>query len=200
MNACARRNVKGRTSIPKTIHELLAAIRELHARGLLMASEGNFSYREGAKVWITPSGRTKATLTPEDWVSVPLEISTHPEGVSSEWPMHRAIYTAHPEVRFVFHSHPPFTIAASVVLPHPYTPVLEETRLLDRRFAVVEAPSGTELLGKKVAEALSMAHTVILRNHGVVTVGQTVQECLDRMLRVEREFQVLTYRKAWTHP
>ncbi len=200
MNGCDRKSVKEKTRIPGPMDDVLAAIRELHARGLILASEGNFSFREGKRIWITPSGRSKATLTPEDWIAVSLNAPTPPEGVSSEWPMHRAVYQHHPEVRFVFHSHPPFTVAASVVLPHPYRPVLEETRLLDGLFSVVEAPSGSENLGEQVAEALHLSHTVILRNHGVVTVGTTVQECLHRMLRVEREFQVLTYRKAWTHP
>ena len=52
---------------------LVAAGRRLGARGLISAGEGNISVRLGDDmILITPSGRRKDELVPDDLVIVPL--------------------------------------------------------------------------------------------------------------------------------
>ena len=51
---------------------IVAAGRRLGARGLISDGEGNLSLRVGDDLLITPSGRRKDELAPEDLVVVPL--------------------------------------------------------------------------------------------------------------------------------
>ncbi len=179
------------------LQEILNHIRWLHARDFLWAGEGNFSVREGSGFWITPSGKEKHRLLPEDFIRVPLE-GPVPPGVSSEWPFHREIYRR-TAVDVIYHAHPPYTVAASTVLPSVYPPVVEEVRLLEGPLAVVEGPTGSQQLAEAIARVFTQGFRVaILRNHGVVTAGSTPEEAFHRMQRVEREFQILTFRKLWT--
>jgi len=97
---------------------LCEACRRLHARNLLVASDGNLSVRrDDGGILITPSGVNKDRLRPEDVVL--LEPSGRVSGgiPSSEHRFHRAIYEACPEARAVVHAHPPITIAWTLARP-----------------------------------------------------------------------------------
>ena len=52
---------------------IVAAGARLGARGLVVAAEGNLSIRLGSTILITPSGRRKDELGPDDMVEVALE-------------------------------------------------------------------------------------------------------------------------------
>lgn len=178
------------------LEEILEHIRFLSSRNFLWATEGNFSLKDTNGFWITPRDKEKQHLAPDDFVWVPLEGEV-PREASSEWPFHRIIHTFSP-VRVVYHTHPPYTVAASAVLGDLYPPTLEEVRLLEGVIPVVQGPTGTE----KLAEALRVRvvegyRSIIIRNHGLVTLGDHPQEAFHRTLRVEREFQILTLRRLW---
>jgi len=176
--------------------EILEHIRFLAQKDFLWAGEGNFSLRGEGGFWITPRGKEKRQLSVEDFVWVPLTGEV-PENASSEWPFHRAIHQNTP-FAVVYHTHPPFTVAASTALPPVYGPTLEEVRLLDGDIPVVEAPTGTRRLAEALMTWLCQGYrAVILRNHGLLVVGDTPQEAFHRTLRVEREFQVGTLRRLW---
>ncbi len=178
------------------LEEILEHIRFLTERDFLWAGEGNFSLRDAAGFWITPRGKEKRHLTPGDFVWVPSGGDV-PEEASSEWPFHRAIHRTTP-FRVVYHTHPPFTVAASTAISTLHIPVLEEVRLLDGAIPVVEAPTGTHRLAEVLQAWIARGYrAVILRNHGLVAVGDTPHEAFHRTLRVEREFQVLTLRRLW---
>jgi L-fuculose-phosphate aldolase len=101
---------------------LVAAGRRLRAAGLVAATEGNLSVRFGSsELLITPSGRRKDEVTPEELLVVPL---LPPRGgdvasdrglrPSSDVAIHRAIYGARPDTTAVAHAHLPASMGLTL--------------------------------------------------------------------------------------
>src|SRR5215213_2609679 len=133
---------------------LVAAGRRLGARGLISAGEGNISLRlRDGTILITPSGRRKDELAPDDMVAVPMDPSHGPAGgglpggggngprPSSDVAIHRAIYGARPDAMAVVHAHLPAAMALTMAGEVPDPAVLPETALLLPRLPFV--PFGT---------------------------------------------------------
>jgi len=94
----------------------------------------------------------------------------------SEYPIHAEICRARPEINCVVHTHPPYATALGAAGGdlHPIghegslfvnLPVFKETTLLIR----------ASVQGKAVAGCLGKARAVLLQNHGVVVVGQSIE-------------------------
>ena len=82
--------------------QVLTAIRQASAQGLIHGTSGNISVRdrEAGVAAITPSGRPYDTMEPGDIAIVTLdgEWVDGPYAPSSETPMHTAVYRARPDV------------------------------------------------------------------------------------------------------
>lgn len=172
---------------------VLATALEMARRGLVVGSSGNVSVRVaqpgGDLLAITPTGRLYTSLTPEDILVCDFEGRTV-QGelpVSTELPTHVAIYRARPEVRAVVHTHSLYaTVAAVAVLDVP--PIVDEMVLAvggGVKVAEYGLP-GTEDLGAKAVAALEERAAVLLRNHGLVAVGASLEEALAVAELVER--------------
>ena len=88
--------------------QVLTAIRQASAQGLIHGTSGNISVRdrEAGVAAITPSGRPYDTMEPGDIAIVTLdgEWVDGPYAPSSETPMHTAVYRARPDVGAVVHN------------------------------------------------------------------------------------------------
>jgi ribulose-5-phosphate 4-epimerase/fuculose-1-phosphate aldolase len=95
----------------------------------------------------------------------------------TEYPIHTEICKIRPEVNCVIHTHPPYATALgaaggglhpinneAVLFVNP--PLFTETTML-----IV-----TPAQGQAVARCLGQARAVLLQNHGVVVVGQSIEE------------------------
>lgn len=179
--------------------EVVRACRRLDARGLVAGAEGNVSVRLAAdRLLVTPSGRTKGELTTADLVEVDLDGCTHGPGhASSELRMHLRIYAERPDVGAVVHAHPPTATGFGVAGEDLLAPVLPEIILLVGGVPLVPfaVPGGDEL-ADVIAPYIRRHHAILLANHGVTTVGASVDEALQRMESVEQAARiVLTARQ-----
>lgn len=163
---------------------IVAAGRRLRAGGLVSATEGNLSVRIGDALLITPSGRRKDELSPDELLVVPLEPSD--PGVaggaggprpSSDVAIHRAIYTRRPDVGAVVHAHLPASMALTLAGEIPDPAELPETALLLPRlpFVAFGTPGSLEL-AEDIAAALvdgpaPLPGAALLERHGAVAVG-----------------------------
>jgi L-fuculose-phosphate aldolase len=179
---------------------LVAAGRRLGARGLISAGEGNVSVRLGdGSLLITPSGRRKDELGPEDNVVMPLDASKPDDRASvrddpkpsSDIAIHRAIYAARPDVAAVVHAHLPAAMALTLAGEVPDPGALPETALLLPRLPFVPfAAPGSEELAARIAAALTdgpapLPGAVLLERHGAVAVGTSVEHAVDRLELIE---------------
>ena len=128
------------------------------------------------------------SLKPEDLVLVSLE-GKQLEGKqakSVETPMHVAVYRARSDVYGVVHSHAPvataFGIAGIEILP-----VTTETyAFIPNGVPIVpfEKP-GTNRLANAVQKRIRKHDAVILENHGILTVGRSIEDARNLNMMIE---------------
>jgi L-ribulose-5-phosphate 4-epimerase len=148
---------------------------------LISLSGGNVSMRIGGHILVTPSGMSYETLVPMDVVVMDpkgkvIEGERRPS-VDTVALLH--IYNTMPGVNAVIHTHQPYATAIGLVLDE--LPAFCTTLVNATLGAVKVAPysSAASLdMGVKTVENIGDKRAVILRNHGVVTVGPTLKDAL----------------------
>lgn len=181
--------------------EIIKAGRRLHDKGLITASQGNISVRTRRGLLVTASGVSKGALTPALVLDTDFLGNASGSSVSSEIPMHVAIYRCRPDVRAIVHAHPPAATAFAVAGLVLDAAVLAESVLLLGRVPLVPyaAPS-TPALAEMVGEALLDAQAALLANHGAVCVGETLEQALNRMETLEHLARVTLLARALGEP
>lgn len=166
---------------------LLATASKLAAIGLNRGSSGNVSVRCADGLLITPSGLPTEQLEADDMVSMGLDGRVHGPGKpSSEWRFHVDILSARPEVHAVVHTHSTYaTTLACMRLPIPsmhYMIALaggNDIRCADY------ALFGSQALSDAVLLALQDRKACLLANHGVIALGETLDQAVAIAVEVE---------------
>lgn len=162
--------------------------RMLYDRNLTVSAGGNMSVRlDDEYILITPSGRNKGALAPEDMIVVSMDGEALGDAKPSiETGMHLGIYRNNPDAGAVIHCHPLNCIALTMKgrVRTDLTP--EGVLLLGDVPTVGYMTPGTKELADAVA-AHAASKAILLTRHGAVTVGHDLQQAFDRM--EELEFQ-----------
>ena len=177
---------------------IVIAGRRLGARGLIAATEGNLSVRLGDRILVTPSGRRKDELNPDDLLLVPVDPGADPVDPdrpdlrpTSDLRIHRAVYAARPDVRAVAHAHLPASLALTLAGEIPDPAALPETSLFLLRlpFLPLMDPGSPELadaIAAAFADGLELpVHAVLLERHGAVAIGSSPDAAVDRLELVD---------------
>jgi L-fuculose-phosphate aldolase len=164
--------------------------RELYEHGLVTGTMGNISARvPGTEtVLIKPTGVCMGFLRPEDLILVSLK-GKQLEGsqtMSVETPMHTAVYRARNDVNGVVHSHAPVATALGIAGVEILPVAIETFMFIPNGVPIVpfEMP-GSKELANAVQERIKEHDAVILENHGILTVGNTIEEACSLNLTVE---------------
>jgi ribulose-5-phosphate 4-epimerase/fuculose-1-phosphate aldolase len=118
----------------------------------------------------------------------------HPIIDKTAWAIHGAIHAHMPQARCVLHVHPPYATALSCLVDPRLLPV-EQTSA--RYFNRISVDTGFDGLadnaaeGTRLALALGDKKILMMRSHGVLTVGDTVAAAFDAMYHVERAARTL---------
>jgi len=170
--------------------ELYHLHMELPKNSLVQWTGGNVSGRdpETGLVAIKPSGVRYEALRPEDHVVVNLEGEVV-EGElkpSSDTASHLYIYRQRADVNGVVHTHSPYATAFAAVgkpIPCCLTAIADEFGgpIPCAEFALI----GGEDIGKQVVEHIGASKAVLLRQHGVFTVGETATAAVKAAVMVE---------------
>ena len=105
--------------------------------------------------------------------------------------MHLAIYDLRPDAGAVCHAHPPWATAFAVAGRDLDGSVLTETaRILARVPLAVRAQPGTPAVAESLAPHIINHDAVLLGSHGVVTLGEDLEQAYALMETVERLAQV----------
>jgi len=170
-----------------TVHDLRDRLvnvgKQLHNYGLAVGAEGNISARIPGtdRVLIKPSGISMGFLKAEDLIVVDLD-GNKVEGElapSIETPLHTAIYKARSDVQGVVHTHAPFSTAFGIAGTEIIPLQVEMFLYIPNGVPIVpfELP-GSKELAEAVQKLVKDYNAVILENHGLITVGSTVEEAL----------------------
>ena len=181
--------------------QLYAAVMEMERRGLVAGSSGNASIRLGPadgseQYLVTPAGLPYEHMTPDDLVEVDGNIEpVSGEGIpSTESALHLGIYRRRPDVGGVVHTHSLYA-SVSAVVGKPIPPIVDEMVVyLGGPVEVAEYGfPGTEELAEAAADALGDRRAVLLRNHGMCAVGETIEAALRNAVLVERVAQIYAF-------
>jgi L-ribulose-5-phosphate 4-epimerase len=164
--------------------------QELPANGLVTMTSGNLSSRDAETdlVVIKPSGVSYAMLTPEDMAVVTLsgEVVDGRLAPSVDTPTHLYIYRHRPEVMGVVHTHSAYATAFAAVgrqIPCALTAIADE---FGGAIPVGEyAPIGEEAIGREVCRAIGDSNAILMRQHGVFTIGDSPEAALKAAVMVE---------------
>ncbi len=163
---------------------MVEVFRLAYLRGLTDLMGGNVSARLGGdEILITPTSTPKTLIKPNSLVKMRLDGTVLSGGrPSSEWRMHLGIYRVRDDVRVVLHTHPPNVIALSQLGLKPDFSLTEAASYLGEVAEVPLLKPGSEELAEAVARAIRPrgVTAVILKGHGLVTVGSTPHEALNR--------------------
>lgn len=167
---------------------------------LVYLSAGNVSARdpETGLIAVKPGGGDYLALKAEDILVID-EQGKVVEGKgqpSSETPMHTLAYRQRKDINAAIHTHSPVATAWSVA-QREIPPVVVGQALTNG--AVPFAPyccPGTVGLGERALQAMGSGHAVILQNHGVLTVGPTMDWALAVAFIVEEAATVAWHAAA----
>jgi len=178
--------------------ELVEACRRLSGLGMMPASDGNVSLRsEDESMIITPSGVRKEQLKPQDLVEVDINADEASRTASSEWRMHAALYQSRRDIHAIVHVHPVYLTAFGARSEIPDSSVLHETAATIGEIALIESEKpGTQIFADQVVHDLGNSQVGILKNHGAIAVGESLEEALFRMERAEHLAHVLSINRA----
>lgn len=150
--------------------------------GLIALSGGNVSMRIAEnRILVTPSGMFYGTLVPDDILLVDLD-GTVIEGTrkaSVDAAALLYIYSRLPKVNAIIHTHQPYATALGLVMDR--IPCQLTTLANATRGAVTVAPytsAASVDMGKAAVDFLGDKLAVILKNHGVIAVGNSLRQAL----------------------
>lgn len=163
---------------------------ELPKNNLVTWTSGNISARDpqSGLVVIKPSGIKYEDLRPEHMVVVDLEGDVV-EGTlkpSSDTASHLYIYRQRPDVNGIVHTHSRYATAfAAVGKPIPVYLTAQGDEfggpIPCGGFALI----GGEEIGQVVVESIGSSVAVLLKNHGVFTIGKHAEAALKAAIMVE---------------
>jgi L-fuculose-phosphate aldolase len=176
--------------------EIRRACRRLWKRNMLASADGNISVRlDRDEIMITPSGVAKAFMDPAEMCVINLKGELLKGQASSERLMHLEVYRSCPEAMAVVHAHPPHAIAWSVAEPElkelPGGALSEVVLAAGRIPFVPYARPSTEAMGSVLREFLPAHRLMILSRHGGLAWGESLEEAVNGMERLEHSAQIL---------
>lgn len=173
--------------------------------GLFAGTSGNLSiYDPQTKLMvITPSGVDYETMTLEDIMVTTLEgeVMEGKTKPSSEWRMHAIVYKEKPEVHAVVHTHSPYATSFAVTGSRIPFVLVEMMKFLGGDVPVAEfALAGTDGVGQNAVAALKNRFACLLKNHGVLAVGNTLKDAHVTAVYVEDAAKIYTLAKIHGEP
>ncbi len=165
----------------RSLKELICEIgRRVYNKGFAAANDGNISIRVGEDaVLCSPTMICKGFMNPEDICAVDMQGNqiAGKRKRTSEILLHLEIMRNRPDVKACVHCHPPHATAFAVAneaIPQCILPEIE-VFMGEVPIAPYETPGGQDFAAT-VTPFLKSTNTIILKNHGTVSFGKTLEE------------------------
>ena len=130
---------------------------------------------------------------------------------SIEWCMHASIYNKLSNVNAVVHTHSPYTLAVAISV-NEFQHIIEEAKIVVGNPVIIpNKPSGSIELanavlnafegeGKKEEKEEEQVRAVIIRNHGVVSIGNNLYQARAVIESLEEWAKIYTISKIFGGP
>ncbi|MCF7975757.1 MAG: class II aldolase/adducin family protein [Phycisphaerae bacterium] len=176
----------------------IAAAHKVARYSLVQCSSGNLSWRVGSdEVMLSASTAWLAELTTKQVALCELTSGRCINGVkpTCENGFHLGILRARPEVNVVLHFQSPYATALACGEPeqHNFNLTIEVPVYIGEPSVVDYLTPGTQDLAEAVIKALAdrNTHMALLKNHGLVTVGKTFDDAIQKAVFFEMACRIL---------
>jgi len=148
----------------------------------------------GERILINPFGCLFNEVTASNLVEVGIDGAVRtPDGQINPagYLIHSTIHAARPDVQCVMHTHTAAGVAVSAQ-EHGLLPISQQALVIGRRLAYhdYEGVALVEAERETLARDLADKDVLILRNHGLLTVGATVAEAFWLMVQAQRACEI----------
>ncbi len=169
--------------------------RRLYEQGMIAGTDGNLSVRlDDDRIMVTPAGLPKGRLAAEDMVIVDIN-GKHLQGnlrASAELAMHLLVYRRRNDVKACIHAHPPHATAFAVAGIQLEEDVLPEVVVSVGRIPLTDyAGPGTDEVPRSIEPHVDTCNAFLLRNHGLLTIGGSLEEAYNRHEVVEHYARIV---------
>ncbi len=179
---------------------LVQAGKQLYQKNCLAACDGNLSYKINDDcILITPKGKPKAQISINDFAILDIQGRVREGEPSSERIMHLSVYQRAPKAKCVIHAHPPTAIAWTIAYPE-LTKLPNEcmSELIIAAGNIPIAPyalPGSSEMATAIESLLPQHRIIILARHGALCWGESVQEAVNAIERLEHSADILMRAK-----
>lgn len=187
---------------------LAAALRLFGRYGFEEGVAGHLTVRDPEFTecfWANPFGVSFHHITVSDLILVNHEgkvVEGHHHVNQAAFAVHAQIHRARPDVVAAVHGHSTYGRALAA-LGEPLEPITQDACAFYEDHAVFDAYTGVvvdEEEGRRIAAALGPRKAVVLRNHGLLTVGDSVDAAAWWFIAMERSCEVQLAAKAAGKP
>ncbi|MBQ6478837.1 MAG: class II aldolase/adducin family protein [Erysipelotrichaceae bacterium] len=171
----------------------------LNDAGFVGTYEGNVSYKNGDKIFITPTQTSKALISEGQIIAIDpqgkvLEGDLKP---TSETPMHTRCYELRPDINAVVHCHSPFATAyAQIGEPIVSKCSTEFIMFFGEVPCLKYGTPGTLDIIADLDKYIYDYDVVLLANHGILAVGKDPMEAYSRIMSVEMVLKTEFIRRS----
>lgn len=160
--------------------------------GLVVGAGGNISLRDGDYMYISPSGFDLQEINDANWVKVNIntgEILSELKP-SSEILMHLECFRQNKNINAVLHAHPSYTVAVSSSGKNIPAMFPDFPAMIKKISYIDYIIPTTHVLADAVAEVVIDSQAIVMRNHGVLTVGGSMKEAFFYMQLIEEAAKI----------
>jgi len=171
--------------------EIINTGKKISGLRLVTGRAGNLSIRlDEQNILITATATSLGDLKDDEIVKVNLvsDLKTQDKRLSTEFPLHSLIYKNFP-VQAIIHCHPALINGYFAVCPDLKV-LTFETKLYLGKVPVVEQETPSITQPQLVIDALKTNNLVVIKNHGVVSVGSNFKEALYLIETLEEAVKV----------
>lgn len=162
------------------IEKIVSTAHHIYDKGMIIGKAGNISIIDGDYIYITASGTDFKSLKYEDILKVNIDdgsyVSTADKRPSMETDLHIGIYKKRDDVKSVVHVHSPYATAFAFS-DKPLIRLEGFGEITSEYIKEVDYyPPGSKKLADNASKALEDDDAVLLKNHGVICVGENIDE------------------------
>jgi ribulose-5-phosphate 4-epimerase/fuculose-1-phosphate aldolase len=190
--------------------DLAAAFRSIARLGMHEAVANHFSAAisaDGRRFLMNPKWRHFSRIKASDLVLFDLDdvqgVKGRPDVDPTAWAIHGQMHRQLPQARVVMHLHPPFATTIASLIDPQIKPIDQNTARYFNRLAIDDRYGGmadSEQEGARLAALLGNKSRLMMGNHGVLVIANTVGEAFDDIYTLERACQILVQAYATGQP
>lgn len=188
-------------------NRIINACKRLHSKGILSGVGGNISVRTSVPniIICSPSGIPIMDMFLSDLCAVDVsdiknweyKLLKGSHKPTSEILMHGGVYTRRPEIKAVIHSHPPFTTAFACTDERVNYKIQEDQRWYIGEIDFIPfVNSSCKDLAVAALPRLEKNYALILGNHGLVVLGESLAEAVTITELIEDLSKIYFYAKS----